>query len=423
MTLHRRILAGLVVGGAIGLLARQAAIEPLRAAVLALEPIGTVFIRLVSMVVVPLVVASVFTSVASLGDARRLGRIGGKTLLFFAGTTLVAAVIGLFAAVLTGVGASLAPEVRQTLVGANGGTAIAATTKVPGLVQTLIDMTPQNPFASAAQGDLFPLIVAVCFFAAAATATRSDGARAVTTFFEGVNNLAMIVIRWLMQLAPIAVLVLIAATVVKSGTELLAQLLVYAAVVVGAMLVHLTLVLAPLLRVAAGLGPLAFLRAVSDPIVLAFSTASSSVTLPVSIAAARSRLNIPDHIASFVLPSGVTLNKNGAAIYKALTAVFLAHVYGLDLGVAQDVMIVAMSALAASTGAGVPGSSLVTTLMVLNAIGLGAHAAEGIALVVVVDRPLDMCRTALNTFANLVVAACVARSEGTPPSVAVAPTS
>ena len=137
-----------------------------------------------------------------------------------------------------------------------------------------------------------------------------------------------------------------------------------------------------------------------------------------SIAAARTRLGIPDHITSFVLPTGVTLNKNGAAVYKAATAVFIAQLYGIDLGVSQYVIIVLMSTVASSVGAGVPGSSLVTTLMVLNAVGLGSHAAEGIALVVAVDRPLDMCRSAVNTIANLVVTACVSRSEGVAPHVA-----
>ena len=225
MTLHRRILVGLLAGSAVGVIARQPAMEQLRTVVLAIEPIGTVFIRLITMVVVPLVVASVFTGVASLGDARRLGRIGGKTLVFFVSTTVIAATIGLLAALLSGIGASVAPEIRQTLTGAAGAAGAATPgAKVPGIVQMLVDMMPQNPFASAAQGDLFPLIVAVCFFAAAATATRSDGARAVTAFFEGVNDLAMIVIRWLMPLAPAAVFILIAATVVKSGVELLAHL-------------------------------------------------------------------------------------------------------------------------------------------------------------------------------------------------------
>ena len=147
-------------------------------------------------------------------------------------------------------------------------------------------------------------------------------------------------------------------------------------------------------------------------LLLAFSTASSSVTLPVSMAAAQQRLGVSNEVASFVLPTGTTLNKNGAAVYKAATAVFLAHLYGIDLGLGRIVTIVLTTIVAASAGAGVPGSSLVTTLIVLNAIGLGPNAAAGIALVAGIDRPLDMCRTAVNTFGNLVGAAVVARAEG-----------
>ncbi|MGH7551981.1 MAG: dicarboxylate/amino acid:cation symporter, partial [Longimicrobiales bacterium] len=150
---------------------------------------------------------------------------------------------------------------------------------------------------------------------------------------------------------------------------------------------------------------------VSDALLLAFSTASSNATLPVSMNAARSRLGIADHIVSFTLPLGTTMNKNGSAVYKAVTAVFIAQLYGLDLGAAQLATIVLVSTMAAFAGAGVPGSSLVTTLIVLNAIGLGPYAAAGIALVVGIDRPLDMCRTTVNTIGNLVGAALIARTE------------
>jgi Na+/H+-dicarboxylate symporter len=154
-----------------------------------------------------------------------------------------------------------------------------------------------------------------------------------------------------------------------------------------------------------------FLRKTGDVLMLAFSTASSSVALPVSIEAARDRLGISNEVASFVLPTGVTLNKNGAAVYKAVTAVFIANLYGIALGPGTLLTIVLVSTVAAFSGAGVPGSSLVTTLIVLNAIGLGAHSEAAIALVVAVDRPLDMVRTMVNTLANLVGAAWISRSE------------
>jgi DAACS family dicarboxylate/amino acid:cation (Na+ or H+) symporter len=212
-------------------------------------------------------------------------------------------------------------------------------------------------------------------------------------------------------LAPWAVGVLIAVTVVRSGLDLLRSLATYALIVVAALAIHVLVVLLPVVRLGARMGIVEFVRNVGDALLLAFSTASSSVTLPVSMNAARQRLGIPWEVVSFVLPTGATLNKNGAAVYKAATAVFLANLYGVDLGPSQLVTIVLTTIVASSAGAGVPGSSLVTTLIVLNAIGLGPNAAAGIALVAGIDRALDMCRTTVNTFSNLVGAAWIGRGE------------
>jgi len=407
MKLETKIFAGMVAGAAVGAVAK--AFAPLGTALIALEPIGTAFIRLITMCVVPLVIGSLFTGVASLGDIRRLGRIGGRTLAYFAGTTALAAAIGVGVARAFPFGAVAA---------ATPGSA-AANTRTPGLSDMLLGLIPQNPFAAAVQGDLLPLIVAVCIFAAAATTLPDEKWRPVIALFERLNDLSMIVIGWLMRLAPIAVCVLIAVTVATSGAVMLEGLALFVAAVIAALALHVAVVLLPLLRLQGGFGALSFVRTVSDALMLAFATASSSVTLPVSMAAGV-RAGIPNDIVSFVLPSGATINKNGAAVYKAVTAVFLASVYGLALGPQQWLIIVAASTAAAFAGAGVPGSSLVTTLIVLNAVGLGPQAAAGIALVAAVDRPLDMCRTAVNTIGNLIVAACVARGTVTVASVAPA---
>ncbi|HEY3935415.1 MAG TPA: dicarboxylate/amino acid:cation symporter [Gemmatimonadales bacterium] len=409
MKLHARILAGLVAGVAIGALARSPGAEWLEHAIVATEPIGTAFIRLVSMVVIPLVVASLFTGVASLGDVRRLGRIGGKTLLFFAVSTVCAAAIGLVVAMAFGVGTGVSAPMPGTIP--HPGSTLPGVA-VPSLIESLLAMIPSNPIASAAQGDLLPLIVAVCIFGAAATATAGETRRAVVIFFQGINDLSMVVIGWLMQLAPIAVLVLAAVTVARSGADLLGSLLIFCLAVVVALALHVAIVLLPLLRIGAGLGAPFFFRSVSDALLLAFSTASSNATLPVSMAAARNRLGVSNQVVSFVLPLGSSLDKNGAAAYKAVTAVFIARLYGMHIGASLLVAIVVMSTVAAFAGTGVPGSSLVTTLIVLDGIGLGSYAAAGIALVVGVDRPLDMCRTLVNTLGNLVGTAAIARSEG-----------
>ena len=412
MRLQTKIFLGLVVGLLVGGVARLPALSPLRTLVEGAEPAGTVFIRLITMVVIPLVVGSLFTGVASLGSVRRLGSIGVRTLGWFLVTTAIAATIGLVVALVAGVGAGLDPSVRDAIAdrfASAGAGASANVSAVPGLTQTLIGIVPQNPIAAAAQGDLLALIFAVVVFAAAATALDEEQRRPLVAFFGAVNDVSMVVIRWLMVLAPWAVGVLIAVTVVRSGMDLLRSLATYAIIVVAALAVHVALVLVPLVRFGARMGVVEFVRNTGDALLLAFSTASSSVTLPVSMAAARQRLGIPAEVVSFVLPTGTTLNKNGAAVYKAATAVFLANLYGVDLGAGQMVTIVLTTIVASSAGAGVPGSSLVTTLIVLNAIGLGPNAASGIALVAGIDRPLDMCRTTVNTFGNLVGAAWVAR--------------
>jgi Na+/H+-dicarboxylate symporter len=384
----------------------------LQRVVLAAEPLGTAFVRLITMVVIPLVVASLFVGISSLGDVRRLGRVGGRTLAYFAMTTLIAATIGVTVARVAGVGQGLDASTRDALANrVPAQTEATAGAATPGMVPMLLEMVPQNPFASAARGDLLPLIIAVCIFAAAATVVDGEGKRAVIRFFEGINDLSMVVIRWLMWLAPPAVFVLIAATVARSGMQLLGALLTFALVTVAALAIHVALTLLPALRFGAHIGVARFARSVGDALMMAFSTASSNVTLPVSMAAARNRLGLPNEIVSFVLPAGATLNKNGAAAYKAVTAVFLANLYGLSLDAGRLVTIVATSTLAGFAGTGVPGSSLVTTLIVLNAIGLGPAAAAGIALVAAIDRPLDMCRTTVNTIGNLVGAAWVARGE------------
>lgn len=415
MKLQTKILIGLVAGILVGISARAPELLGLHNLVLALEPLGIAFIRLLSMTIVPLIVASLFVGVASLGDVRRLGRIGGKTLAWFAGSTVIAATIGLLAALAAQLGNGLDAATRDSLTTQfeQHGTAAAQMT-APSLTQTLLAMIPSNPFAAAAQGELLPLIVAICIFGAAATSLRTEGKRAVVGFFEGVNELSMVVIRWLMRLAPAAVFLLIAATVAKSGLDLLRSLALYCAVVIGATAVHILVTLLPALRLGARVGVMEFLRKTGDVLMLAFSTASSSVALPVSIEAARDRLGVSNEVASFVLPTGVTLNKNGAAVYKAVTAVFIANLYGIALGPGTLLTIVLVSTVAAFSGAGVPGSSLVTTLIVLNAIGLGTHAEAAIALVVAVDRPLDMIRSMINTLANLVGAVWISRSETGP---------
>ena len=411
MKLHTRILLGLALGVVVGAIARV--VPELATVVLWIEPAGTIFIRLITMVVLPLVIASLFVGITSLGDIRRLGRIGGRTLAYFLITTFLAAVIGTAVALVAQVGTGLDPAVRDSIASrfAATGTPAPSTSTVPTFIQTLVGMVPQNPIAAAAQGDLLAVIFTVIVFGAAATTLSEEKRRPLVSLGWAVNDVSLAVIEFLMRFAPVAVGILIAVTVLRSGLDLLSSLAGYATIVIVGLMLHVAVVLLPILRFAARLGARTFLQATGHVLLLAFSTASSSVTLPVSLAAARERLGVPPAVASFVLPTGTTLNKNGAAVYKAATAVFLAHLYGVHLDAGQLVTIVLTTIVASSAGAGVPGSSLVTTLIVLNAIGLGPNAAAGIALIAGIDRPLDMCRTAVNTFSNLVGAVVVARAE------------
>ena len=394
--LPRWIFSGLVGGAALGALSKLPALSSLNSVLIAAEPLGTAFIRLVTMIVVPLVIASLFTAVGSLGDIRRLGAIGGRTLSYFLITTFLAAGIGFTVGMVA--------PFRQL---PNPTTAAAAQPagSLPSVAQQLLALIPQNPFAAAAQGELLPLIVAVCLFAAATTTLPADKRRQVLTAFERLNDLSTILIGWMMQLAPAAVFVLIAATVAKFGASLLGNLLTFAGAVVAALVVHVAIVLLPALRLS-GQRIREFLRETSDAAMLAFATASSSAALPVSMAAAE-RVGVSAEAVGFVLPAGTTIDKNGAAVYKAVTAVFIATMFGFPLTPGRELTIVLASTAAAFAGAGVPGSSLVTTLIVLNAIGLGTEASAGIALVAAIDRPLDMCRTAVNTLGNLIGSAWV----------------
>jgi Na+/H+-dicarboxylate symporter len=227
-------------------------------------------------------------------------------------------------------------------------------------------------------------------------------------FFRAIDRLSTVVLGWIMRVAAPAVAILIASAVARSGTALIGSLAWFALVVVAALVLHTAIVLIPALVVVARQRVLPFVRTSAEALILGFSTASSSAALPVSLMAA-DRMGLPAEASSLVLPLGATIDKNGAAVYKAVAAVFVVHLTGGAMTGPLAARIVVMATMAAFTGAGVPGSSLVTTMMVLRGIGLDSHAADAIALLAGIDRPLDMCRTAVNTFGNLVGTAVVSR--------------
>ncbi|MDP2956060.1 MAG: dicarboxylate/amino acid:cation symporter [Longimicrobiales bacterium] len=413
MKLTTRILLALGLGAATGVAAQASGSRTAVEAVLFLEPLGTAFVRLISMVVVPLVVASLFVGTCSLGDVRRLGRIGGRSLAYFLVTTLVASTLGLYLAVLVRPGAAVDPAVRDEIAAAY---ASATPTSVQpaeerSLSDRLLEIIPLNPVRAAADMDLLPLIFATLLFGAAASVLEPSRREPLVRFFDGVNGAAGVVIDWAMRLAPYAVFVLIAGALARFGFGLLRGLLVYSLLVIFGEALHAFGVLSAALRLG-GVNVRAFWRHIADAPLLAFSTASSNAALPVSLEVAQKRLGVSNEVASFVLPVGTTLSKNGSALYKGVTVVFLAQVYGVALGPSEHLTIVLASTVAAVSGVGVPGSSLVTTLIVLTAVGMGPQAAAGMALVVGLDRFLDMFRSGVNVVGQMTCAAIIAKGEG-----------
>jgi DAACS family dicarboxylate/amino acid:cation (Na+ or H+) symporter len=411
--LTTKILLGLVVGAVVGVAVQASGSEGAKDLLLAFEPLGTAFIRLISMVVVPLVVASLFVGTCSVGDVRRLGRIGTRSLAYFLVTTVIASSIGLCLGVLMKPGARLAPDVRDRIAAEyrENADASAAAAEDISLTDQLVEIVPRNPIRAAADMNLLPLIFATLVFGAAASVLEPARREPLVAFLEGVNAASGVIIQWVMKLAPYAVLVLIAGALARFGIELLRGLLLYSVLIIIGELLHGFGVLMLALRMA-GIKVVTFWKHVADGPLMAFSTASSNAALPVSLEVAEHNLGVSKEVRSFVLPVGATLNMNGSALYKGLTVPFIAQVYGVPLGPAEYVTIILASTMAAVAGVGVPGSSLVTTLIVLGAIGMGPQAAAGIALVVGLDRFLDMFRTGVNVLGDLTCTAIVAKGEG-----------
>jgi len=415
MQLYTKILIGLVAGAVAGLIANFFAIEALQNLFGALEPIGIAFIRLITMIVIPLVVASLLVGTASLGDIRKLGRIGGKTFVYYTITTAVAVTIGLVISNVVRPGARVDEATRTELSARYGGEAAARMNlaeTAPSTVETLLRAIPRNPVQAAAEMDLLPLIVFTIIFGAAISVIQPSRRDAVLEVFKGINEASMVVIDWVMKLAPYAVFALIASVVANFGLDLLRSLLIYSLVVVGGLLLHGFGTYALSVAFLAKLNPLDFYRRVAKAPLVAFSTSSSNATLPVTIETAEEELGVSNEVASFVLPLGATINMDGTALYQAVAVMFIAQIYGIPMGIGEQMIIVLTATLASIGAAGVPSAGIITLIIVLNSVGLQGQVQAGIALILGVDRILDMLRTAVNVTGDLVASAVVARSEG-----------
>ena len=415
MQLYTKILIGLALGVVVGLVANLLGLEWLQAVLAGAEPIGTAFIRLITMVVVPLVAASLLIGTASLGDLRKLGRIGGKTVLYYMSTTAIAVTIGIVLSNVVQPGGGVDPTTRDALSEAfaeQAGERVALAAEKPPVVETLLNMIPRNPVQAAAEMDLLPLIIFTILFGAAITLVDAEKKNAVLMFAEGVNDAVMVLIDWIMKLAPYAVFALIAAVVAQFGLDLLRSLLVYTLTVVAGLLIHAFLTYGLVIRFLVRMNPATFFRRVIEAPVVAFSTSSSNATLPVTMETAEEDLGMSNQVASFVLPLGATINMDGTALYQAVATMFIAQIYGVGLGIGEQLTIVLTATLASIGAAGVPSAGIIILILVLNSVGLGGHAAAGIALILGVDRILDMLRTAVNVTGDLTAASFVATSEG-----------
>jgi len=400
--LSNRILAamglGLVLGVALNL---TVADHPgFNALVLAgfLSMVGEIFVRFLSMLVVPLVFISLLTGVSALSDPKKLGRVGGKAISLYLFTTGVAVTLALISAVIIQPGVGASP---QTLIERE----IAAQ---PSFFQVVIDMVPQNPVRAMAEGDMLPIIV-FAVLVGLSIALSGEAGKRVSHFFEDLNTVVMKLVGFVMAMAPYGVFALITVLAATTGWSTFVGVLKYVILVLVMLVVHALVSYSLILKLLTGLSPRIFFTKMRGVMAFAFSTASSAATIPVTLRTVTQQLGVHNRVASFTVPLGATINMDGTAIMQGIAAGFIAQYYGVDLSLSQYLMVVVMVIIASIGAAGVPGVGLVLLAGVLAQVGL---PAEGIALILGVDRLLDMTRTAVNVTGDALVTTVVASSEG-----------
>ncbi|MDO8273856.1 MAG: dicarboxylate/amino acid:cation symporter [Gammaproteobacteria bacterium] len=392
--LWKRILFALVLGIIVGSIWGEGAVS--------IKWIGDLFVRLISMVVVPLVFFTLVSGIIAMGDPQKLGSLGVKTLALYMLTTMAAISIGLVLAVLLqpGVGVDLSGAVPQVLQ-----------ESVP-LTQQMMNIVPRNPVAALANGDMLAIIFFALIFGIA-TMVVGQKAKPIPELMDAASEIMLKITGWVMEVAPLGVFALIAWV---SGTQGVIALLDVArlalAVVVGCLL-HLVLTHGALMKFVVGVSPLAFFRGARDAMLVAFSTSSSSATLPVTISVAEKKLGVSPLLASTTIPLGATINMDGTALYVGIVSVFAAQAFGIDLALADYFVIVGATTLVSIGTAAVPGASLFLMAAVMSAIGVTPEQiAIVIGFILPFDRPLDMVRTSVNVTGDLSVAMVVGKWEG-----------
>jgi len=382
------------------------------------EFVGQLFMRGLKFIAVPIVLFSLAAGVASLNDTAKLGRVGGKTIGIYLVTTAVAISIGLLFANLIGPGRGFPDDLRETIAATQADNAAgkmknAEEQQERGTWDILINIFPENPFESMANGNTLQVVVVGLLIGVALTLLPKEKAKPLIVFFEGMTEVVIKIVHMVLLIAPFAVFALIVIVLTDLGIEVLQSLLKYAFVVVLGLSIMMFGVYPAVLRVLTPVGFRRFFRAISPAQLLAFSSSSSGATLPVTMECCEERLGVRERIGSFVLPIGATINMDGTALYQGVAAVFIAQAFGVDLSFGDQLTIVLTATLASIGTAAVPGVGIVMLIIVLQAVNMPPEAmTTGIAVILGVDRILDMCRTTCNVTGDCMVAAVVASTEG-----------
>ncbi|WP_371193134.1 dicarboxylate/amino acid:cation symporter [Glaciecola sp. SC05] len=359
---------------------------------------GTIFINSLKMLVVPLVFVSLVCGVSSLSDPSKLGRLGSKSVGLYVMTTFIAVTFALIMALLIKPGEGFVIETE----------AIFVPTQEHGFAQVIIDMFPSNPINAMAEGNMLQIIVFAVLVGIAMAKCGETGVK-VQKAFEMINDVIMKIVLIIMELAPYGVFFLMASLAATTELSAFSNILAYFFLVFFLLIAHALIVYPTMLIVLARLNPLTLLLKMKDTAIFAFSSSSSSATLPITLATAQKKLGVDRSVASFTIPLGATINMDGTAIMQGVATVFIAQVYGVDLSIADLLMVVLTATLASIGTAGVPGVGLIMLAMVLQQVNL---PVEGIALIIGIDRLLDMTRTVVNVTGDCTVATIVAKSEG-----------
>ncbi len=391
--IYTRIFAGLALGIIAGLVFGDQ--------IQVFLPVGKAFIQLIKMIVVPLVFASLLVGTASMNNIKELGKIGVRTLSFYLISTAVAITIGLAIANMINPGADIPAEISTELQQEYhqvAGDKIARAVERPSTVDLLLDIIPENPARSMAEGKMLQIIFFAIIAGIAVTYLNEEKKRSILLFFGGVTDITIQMVHFVMKLAPYGVFALVAAVVGQYGTHIIYTLLGYFITTILALAVHVFIFNSAVIKLFTGLKISEFWQGVYPALLVAFSTSSSSATLPVSIECAEENLKAKPEVASFVLPLGATINMDGTAIFQGVSAVFIATVYGMDLTLMDQLTIILTATLASIGTAGAPQVGIIMLTLVLQSIGI---PLEGIALILGVERFLDMARTAVNVTSDL----------------------